>query len=182
MRNYAAFALILGLCCLPGLAQTSSSTTDNSDGPIRGDVAVGYSYVHLTNGGQAQSFNGGSLSGAYNFTQFVAAAADFDFAHANLYGVGENIMTYTAGPRFFYRDGRFTPFAEFLFGEGTTSASAYGSSVASTNFTFTMLGGMDYTLNKKGSFAVRPEVAYVHVNSSPVTSGVHLGVGIAYHF
>lgn len=178
MLKHASFFLAVALLCLPGMAQTA----EKADGPTRGDVAAGYSYVHATLNGPYQSFNGVSFSGAYDFNRWLAAAADVDIAHATVFGVGANIKTYTFGPRFFYRAGRFMPFAEFLFGAGTATANYNGISTSNTNFALNLVGGTDIALDKKGHIAVRPEVAYLDVTRTPRTSGVHVGAGIAYHF
>lgn len=180
MLKNISLSLALGLFCLPGLAQ--NSTKPDTSTASRGDVAVGYSYLDLSNNGQSQSFNGVSFSGAYDITHWIAAAADFDFAHANVSGASVNVQSYTFGPRIYRQMGRYMPFGEFMLGDGRVSASVSGTSGSQNDFAFNMLGGVDIGLDKRGKWAVRPEVAYLHVNSNPSTNGVHIGAGVAYHF
>jgi hypothetical protein len=175
MLKNVSLSLALGLFCLPALAQSAVRT----DTPHRGDIAAGYSYVNFYADGSSESFNGASLSGAYNFTNWIAVAGDFDFVRSTLQGPpSTDIRTYTLGPRIFHRAGRFTPFAECMVGGGTLTLASFSS----TDFALNMLGGVDINLDKRGRFAVRPEAAYLRIGSNPVTNGVHAGADLAYHF
>ena len=80
----------------------------------------GYSYLHVSENGVGINFNGGSGSLAYNFTPMLGVVADFGGYHwsQGFDGVNEtvNVVSYLFGPKVSFRHGKFTPFAQVLFG------------------------------------------------------------------
>jgi opacity protein-like surface antigen len=90
------------------------------DGP-QAEIFAGYSYVHVRDLGTA-NLNGGSTSVSfYPAAGWFGIVGDFGgYAGAN--GLNGNVLTYLLGPKAAWRMGRFTPFAQGLFGGAHTSA------------------------------------------------------------
>ena len=89
----------------------------------------GYSYLHVSENGDGINFNGGSGSVAYNFNSLLGVVADFGGYHGSQnFGEGENVsinvVTYLFGPKVSLRHGKFTPFAQALFGGAHGSFNA----------------------------------------------------------
>src|SRR5277367_6686534 len=80
----------------------------------------GYSYLRANDFNTGENFNGGSGSLAYNFTPMLGVVADFGGYHwsQGFDGVNEtvNVVSYLFGPKVSLRHGKFTPFAQALFG------------------------------------------------------------------
>jgi opacity protein-like surface antigen len=101
----------------------------------------GYSYLHVSENGTGDNFNGGSGSVAYNFTPMLGVVADFGGYHWSQSAVDVNetinVVSYLFGPKVALRHGKFTPFAQALFG------GAHGS--------FTETGGCDARVRGQGT-------------------------------
>jgi opacity protein-like surface antigen len=101
----------------------------------------GYSYLHVSENGVGDNFNGGSGSVAYNFTPMLGVVADFGGYHWSQGFDGGNqtinVVSYLFGPKVALRHGKFTPFAQALFG------GAHGS--------FTETGGCDARVRGQGT-------------------------------
>src|SRR5271168_2444250 len=124
------------------------------------DVFAGYSYLRARpSTGTADDFslNGGSVSVAYNFNNWLSAVADFGGYHnGSILGTGTDgtISTYLFGPRVSYHFRRLTPFGEVLFGDAHASASVLGASSSNNAFAMTVGAGVDYRLSRH--LALRP--------------------------
>ena len=87
-----------------------------------GEVFGGYSYVRVNpgNGFPGESFNGGSGSFSFNPTPWLGIVSDFGGYHwsGSFEGVSSDFtaFSYLVGPKFTWRHGRITPFAQALFG------------------------------------------------------------------
>ena len=85
------------------------------------ETFAGYSYIHMNDLGTA-SLNGGSASAAFNPTDWLGIEGDFGGYSGTKGGLNGTMFTYLFGPRISLRRGRFTPFAQALFGGAHTSA------------------------------------------------------------
>lgn len=129
--------------------------------PPKVDVFAGYTYIKVnpsTSGVDGFHLNGGSISGAYNFKNWLGAVADFGGGtNGNIAGSGVSgsVYTYLFGPRVSYRHlGRITPFGQVLFGAAHETASGFGASGSQNAFAMTVGGGVDYKLTNR--FSIRP--------------------------
>jgi opacity protein-like surface antigen len=122
----------------------------------------GYSYLHVSENGVGDNFNGGSGSVAYNFTPMLGVVADFGGYHwsQSFDGGNEtiNVVSYLFGPKVSFRHGKFTPFAQALFGGAHGSfneneecdARVHGQgdcgngSISDNSFSLAVGGGLDW--------------------------------------
>ncbi len=95
------------------------------------EVFGGYSYLRVSVQDASFNYNGGSGSGAYNLTPWLGVVSDFGGYHwsgsGDSAGSTADVVTYLFGPKLAYRSGRFTPFAQALFGGAHLSGTASGS-------------------------------------------------------
>jgi hypothetical protein len=136
----------------------------------QGDVSTAYSYVHFGPGSNA---NGGSFSGAVYANHWFGIAGDFGAYSQSL----TNTFTFLVGPRFSVRGrGRFTPYAETLFGDTHFKTSGFPS----TNG-FTALAGGGVELGMSRSVALRPQLDYLAIRSGGSTlNAARVSVGLAF--
>ena len=154
MRVKGVVCLIAFLSlCVPRLKAQETSSKVN--------IFAGYSYVQSnpsTSSFDTFHLNGGSVSGAYNVTNWLAGVADFGgYANGNIgrSGASATLSTYLFGPRVSYRHfRRITPFGQVLFGAGRTNATAFGNGESEKAFAMTTGGGVDYKFTQHWS--VRP--------------------------
>ena len=124
----------------------------------------GYSYLHVNEFNTGYNFNGGSGSLAYNFTPMLGVVADFGGYHWSGPFEDEgnltiNVVSYLFGPRVSLRHGKFTPFAQALFGGAHGSFNANeecdarvrgqggegcGVSTSDNSFSLAVGGGLDW--------------------------------------
>jgi len=114
------------------------------------DVFVGYSYLRFnpnTSGVDSFGMNGGSASIAYNVNHWLSGVADFGAYHNGgiLHtGLDGTLSSYLFGPRVSYHHyGRYTPFAQVLFGVAHAGASVSGASGSDNAFAMSVGGGLD---------------------------------------
>jgi outer membrane immunogenic protein len=90
----------------------------------------GYSYLRVNpdNGYPGENFNGGSGSISVNPLPWLGVVADFGgykwSGSANGGDFDFTVFSYLVGPKFALRRGRFTPFAQTLFGGARLSGSS----------------------------------------------------------
>ena len=172
IKKLALAALAFSLLALGSYAQNTP----------KGDVALGYSYLHVNgqSGGSGASLNGFSGSGAFNLTSVFGVVGDFGVYHGSPAGIGFTATSYLFGPRFSFRSNdKFVPFVQALF--GGVHASAAGAST--NNFGFSFGGGVDVGIAKDGMIALRPQFDYVGVrNSGTTTNTERISVGIVFNF
>lgn len=150
----------------------------------KGDVALGYSYLHVNaqNGGISANLNGFSGSAAFNVTSAFGVVGDFGVYHGSPAGIGFTATSYLFGPRFSFRSNqKFVPFVQALFG-GVHSSIADGG--GSTNdFGFSFGGGTDIGIAKDGMIAVRPQFDYVGIRDSGTTTNTErISVSLVFNF
>ena len=170
--------------------------------PPRYEAFLGFRYVRANqfnqNAGLGTAIGGYDMYGGsgqfvYNFNKWISGVGDFGAVNKPNVGIlnASNTTAFTyAGPRVYYRKGRFSPFGEVLFGavyrhvsksvDVVTSPNtpvlpvanpsnlfpgpnaATTARLSATQNAFSMLagGGVDYRINK--NFSVRPvQVDYV---------------------
>jgi hypothetical protein len=88
----------------------------------------------------------GSVSGSLTDTVSIVAEVSGSYKSANVLGVtqaGENIHTFTAGPRFSRRSGGIAAYGQMLAGFEVASANAFGYSASSTGLALVPGFGVD---------------------------------------
>ena len=184
-KGVVCLLAILGLC-VPALKAQENASKIN--------IFAGYSYIQSypsTSSFDSFHLNGGSASGAYNITNWLAGVADFGgYANGNIGRTASSatLSTYLFGPRVSYRHfRRITPFGQVLFGAGRTNASAFASSGSQNAFAMTAGGGVDYKFTQHWS--VRPlQVEYLLTRFEEGTAGnqtqnnLRVSTGFVYSF
>jgi hypothetical protein len=172
MKKFAWIGLALLFLAVPSHAQETPAA----------DVAVGYSYFHLS-GSPGASLNGVSGSVAGNVNSVLGVVADLGVYHGSPQGVGVTDVSYMFGPRFSYRmPNHFTPFAQVLFGGSHISASFDEGSASTNPFAYSIGGGVDVPVGTSGAVSVRPQLDYVGLRENGSTENcVRLSVGIVVH-
>jgi hypothetical protein len=113
------------------------------------EVSTEYSYLRANSSGGGGSFNalGGSANAVWNVKPWLGLVADFAGYHfeGQPAGVDARMFTYTFGPRYSFRGdrGRLHPFAQFLLGGTTLSASLTGQHAGENGFAILAGGGVD---------------------------------------
>jgi hypothetical protein len=143
------------------------------------EVSANYSYMRFNpqNSNVISSFslNGGGGAFSYFFTDMIGIKAEFEgygsttrTLVATGTSVQANLFTYNVGPVLKYRQGKFQPFGEVLFGGAHSNAyvnlcNASGGCIGSPSnnaFDFIIGGGLDIPVTK--SISIRPaEVDFV---------------------
>lgn len=178
MPKLTKIALILLLLPTAALAQI----------PTRGNVFFGYSYgsADFSSNGRT-NLNGwnGSLEG--KVLPWVGFVADF----SGLYGsqdiagpafkVDTSMNSVVLGPRVSVSVGKFTPFAEALFGASHIHDSAAGFSQSDTSFADAFGGGIDYRLIHGIGLRVQGDMLQTRFFSG-TQNNFRLSTGIVLHF
>ncbi len=156
-------------------AQNTATARPHVDAP-KVELFFGYSYLRAVptqeDGNRFVWLHGGSTSVAYNFNRYIGLVGDFGGfmdSELRLAGTGPvtdssgSAYTYLGGPRLSFRNhGRFTPFAQALFGgvhasEVTLSSGCTGlgcTPLPSEN-SLAMTGGVGLDLRVHRHFAIR---------------------------
>ncbi|HEY6944166.1 MAG TPA: outer membrane beta-barrel protein [Candidatus Acidoferrum sp.] len=167
MRKLAYFVGLFLLASLPAVAQEAGSK----------DVSVEYSYLRAnpaTTGFPSFNANGGSASFAWNTRSWFGLTGEFGDYHVGQIGstsVDTNLMTYMAGPQFYFHHfGRFTPFAQELFGGAHSSSTAFGIPGTRNSFAMALGGGVDVPFHGHWSVRLGP-VDYLMTDFPETASG-----------
>lgn len=108
------------------------------------EVFGGYSYLRL----YGENNNGGEIAITGNFKEWLGVTGDFAAYHAQDNGRASGLKNNgfaLAGPKFTYRRGALTPFAQFLFGGVFGGGDSAGA--------MALGGGVDAKVNRH--FAIR---------------------------
>ncbi len=145
------------------------------------DASLGYSYFRLGGSGGLNQ-NGVSGSVAYNPNSWLGVVGDFGAYHASPSGVSLNTYTFLFGPRLSLRNPtKVTPFVQALVGGSRLSAGYGGSSASSTQFAYSLGGGVD--LGVLPHLALRPQVDYVGLrNSGQTLNCTRVSLSLVAHF
>jgi opacity protein-like surface antigen len=164
--------------------------------PTKGNVFFGYSYLSSDlDSGKRAGLSGwnGSLEGMV--FPFVGIVADFSGYYASenfpvsCGGLGSGCVvnakarTYNVifGPRLSVPVGKFTPFAEALFGASHISGSAAGFSNSNTSFAEAFGGGVDYRIIHGLGFRFQGDLLQTRFFSH-TQNNVRLSTGLVLHF
>ena len=192
-------------------AQNAAPPPGPHAGTPKVELFVGYSYLRamptLADGNRFVWLNGGSTSIAYNFNRHLGLVGDFggfNDSQLRLTGTGTVLnstgssYTYLFGPRLSFRNhGRFTPFAQVLFGgihasEVTLSSGCMGAGCtplpAENSLAITAGGGLDLRVHRH--FAIRLiQAEYMETNfenhdtgKSASQNDMRLSSGIVFRF
>lgn len=157
--------------------------------PTRGNVFFGYSYgsADFSSNGRT-NLNGwnGSLEG--KVLPWVGFVADFSglYGSQNIsaiptFNADTRMNTVVLGPRVSVAVGKFTPFAEALFGASHVHESATGLSESDTSFATALGGGIDYRLIHGIGLRVQGDMLQTRFFSS-TQNNFRLSTGIVLHF
>jgi hypothetical protein len=165
---------LLGLAIALTLATAAHAQTT----PVA-DLSVGYSLIEVVKG-YTLTNQGGSAAAALNVNNVLGVVADFGVYHAS--SIGLTSETYLFGPRFSYRHWeRLTPFAQALLGGGHASSPQSGFTGVTNAFAFGAGGGADFGLDRRGRFALRPQLEYLAFRGNGSTTGtLRFSAGIVF--
>ena len=155
------------------------SVAHAQDTPVA-DLAVGYGFIEVPQGFTFM-MHGGNGAVAVNANNWLGFVGDFGAYHAHP-GVSLTTETYTFGPRFSYRAlDRFTPFAQLLLGGQHASAVTTGFTNASNALAIGVGAGFDVALDRRGRFALRPQIEYFGFHAKgTTTTTARLSIGIVF--
>jgi opacity protein-like surface antigen len=185
MNRALAFFLVLGLFgpAEPAHAQEPISKFETYGGYyyarfyVNADVpGIAPSATYIGKGG------GGQLE--YNPTKWLGVVGDLAGFYATSNGNGAfagGMFTYLAGPRVNFRQGRFTPFVQALFGGAHTTDGIAQSTGGQDHFAMTAGGGLDFKVSRHVS--LRPIQAEYFMTKIPDglnnrQDNLRLGAGI----
>lgn len=166
MRKLALLAGLLLLFSTSAFAQDYSKV----------DVFVGYTFLHTSPGINLSTFNsnGGVASATVNLNHWLGGVIEAGGVHATHIGgadVDATVATVMAGPKIsLFRDSKFTPFAQALFGFAHTNSGYNQTGISRDNFAFSPGVGLDW--NPWSHFGIRlAQVDYMLTRiSTPVTA------------
>ncbi len=108
----------------------------------------------------AQESRSKDLSLEYSYIRWYGIAGEFGDYHVGQFGgtsVDTNLITYMAGPRFYFHNfGRFTPFAQELFGAAHSSSAGFGIPGSRNSFAMALGAGVDVPLKSHWSVRLGP--------------------------
>jgi opacity protein-like surface antigen len=155
----------------------------------------GYAYGRLSSEGVGANLNGGEASVAYNLNSYLGVVGDFSGFHGgNSFGNGD-LYTYLFGPKVAMRRGKFTPFAQALFGGAHVTAGSSDECLAvvregdgcsdtlsQNSFSMAIGGGADYNLTPLIGVRVL-QADYLMTNfDGRRQNGVRISTGITIRF
>jgi outer membrane immunogenic protein len=149
----AVLLFMLAAIALPAHAQNDTSQLE---------VYGGYDYVrfninaNLPGVAPTASYNGngGGSQLEYNANRWLGLIGDLDGYYVAKGGTAlAGAFSYLSGPRFNFRRGKVTPYAQVLFG-GLAATAGIGHSGITNAFAMTAGGGIDFKLSKLVS--IRP--------------------------
>jgi len=153
MRKLAYLVGLFVLASLQAVAQESRTK----------DLSLEYSYLRAnpsTTGFPSFGANGGSASFALNPRSWYGIAGEFSAYHVgDISGasVDTNLLTYMAGPRFYFHHfRRFTPFAQELFGAAHSGGTGFGIPGSRNSFAMALGGGVDVPFKNHLSVRLGP--------------------------
>jgi opacity protein-like surface antigen len=175
--------IVFGVFLMSGLAAAAQ------DSP-KAEIFGGYSYVHFSppSSSSVPSFglNGGSGSISYNPIPVLGIVADFGGYHTgSISGVPFSLTMYTYmfGPKVALRRGRFTPFAQALFGvaHGAVSSSGIGSA-SGNDFAMALGGGLDAKVAQHVAIRLI-QAEYFNIRESGTSvNNARISAGVVFRF
>lgn len=145
------------------------------------ETSFDYSYAHVSDSGFTANLNGGSASVSFNPSSWLGLVGDFGGYKGSQNGFdGGSVITYMFGPKIAMRRGRFTPYAQALFG------GAHANVAATSNNAFAMAvgGGADVNLTEHiGVRVIQAEYLLTRFNFvSNQQNNVRISAGVVFRF
>lgn len=194
--NGASFLRKLsGISCLIVLL----SATVWAQIPTSGNVFFGYSYARGETfsafGNHTLNMNGWEATAQGKVLPWLGVVADFDWHYGGnnvsaciglpcvnkRFRVNASRHTLLFGPRASVSMGRYTPFAEFLFGFAHQTDTGGGLSNSDTSFSTAIGGGLDYKLVKGVAWRVQGDSVHNALFSGS-RNDLRISTGIVFHF
>jgi hypothetical protein len=175
MRNILAALILVGLFCLPLLAQ------DN----YKAEIFGGYQLTRINpgNGVDGQNYNGWNGSVTANVNGWLGFTGDVSGGYKGIAGVDTNVYNFLFGPTVSYRQSeKLKPFAHVLFGVSRAGAGFGGLSASDSAFAMAFGGGADLGINR--NFAVRvAQFDYLMTRfGSDSQNNIRLSTGVVVRF
>jgi hypothetical protein len=155
MRRCALAAGSLGLVILAAATARAAEVT-----PASGEIAVGYSYIYLSDSSTAMPL-GWFLSGGPHLTDTLAIVGSYKSQPVANAGAtisqSTRVHTFLAGPRVMHRSGQLAFYGQFLVGTATLSATSTVNVIGNLSLTTSELclapgAGIDIALSDTGAF------------------------------
>jgi opacity protein-like surface antigen len=193
--------VVLVFCVMLACSFTAKAQADYT----KADIFGGYSYVRFSFPQAGFHGNGGSGQITYNFNSAIGLTGDFGGYHVaegSHHGSG-TVFTYLFGPKFTYRDGKWSPFIQTLFGGSWLGAgielcavptvqpqATSGCSTSFNSFAMALGGGADYKFSNHVSFRVvdvdylmtRFDVGTVTGKTNHTQSNIRVSTGFVFNF
>jgi hypothetical protein len=178
------------------LFTTALISTATAQIPTKGNVFFGYSYLRsdLSSGNHA-NLNGwnGSLEG--KIFPFIGIVADISGHYGSenfpvfcggivagcVVNAKSRMHSVVFGPRVSVPVGKFTPFAEALFGVAHISGTTSGFSSSNTSFAEALGGGIDYRIIHGLGYRLQGDLLQTRFYSNTQNS-FRLSTGLVLHF
>lgn len=148
-------------------ASSASSPADNNHSHPAAELFFGYSYIRFRAptafGTDNSDLHGGTASFAGNVNRWFGLVGDFGgYKVTDPSRTSATFYTFLFGPRFSLRGHRWTPFAQFLFGDAYTKVDVStpspgfftAASFHANAFATAMGGGLDLALSKRIAWRV----------------------------
>ena len=182
MRKLLSFLVLIALAPLTASAQETP----------RAELFIGYSYLHLDDGMSKKlgflfptggSANGWNVSIDGNVNRWLGLVADFSGHYGAIRSIDFNRHSFLFGPRISYRDEKFTPFAQVLFGSAHDVVHLAGlASSTATDFAWAAGGGVDLNVSRRVA-ARLIQIEYAGANSRGLTeNNVRISAGLVLRF
>lgn len=163
----------------------------------KAEVFGGYSFARLSASGVGVNFNGGSASLSYNPNNWLGLVADFGGYHGDSNFGNGNVYTYLFGPKVAFRNGRWTPYVQSLFGgahaSGTVACDGVEGRVrpqqivgcgsgSENSFAMTLGGGVD--VNATDHIGIRLiQAEYLMTRLFGITeNGTRISTGVVFRW
>ena len=201
MRKISAGKACLQKICTVAFVTFAFSGLACAQLPTEGNAFFGYSYLHgetfansrtvFASGGNA-TMNGWEASVEGKFFPWLGVVGDLSWhygghettcinARCPAFRLNASRDTLLFGPRASMTYGRYTPFAEFLFGAAYQSDKGGGISNSDTTFARAFGGGVDYHLVR--SVSLRGQFDVVHTSFfGGGQNDLRISTGIVFHF
>jgi opacity protein-like surface antigen len=182
MKKLFALAVLATLATLPSMAESFPAQTSTNL-----HAFGGYQYFRDGFSG-GENLNGIEGAFAVDVVKHLNITADIGTASKKINPVTARITTYTFGPTVFLSShARVNPFAHFLIGGATVSASAseqgVNASASQNGFAMKLGGGFDLKVTKPVSVRLlQLDWNDFRINSTNYKDEVSLGTGVVFNF
>ena len=185
MKRWALFVGVVLLFAGAASAQDDSKV----------EAFGGYSFARLSTDGYGVNLNGGSASVAYNLNSYLGVVGDFGGYHGGAdFGNGD-LYTYLFGPKVSMHTGKFTPYAQALFGGAhvtgqqeeectgvVRNVTGCGGNLSENSFSMAIGGGADYNLTPHLGVRLVQAEYFMTDFYSRRENGVRISTGITFRF